>query len=331
MILADKIIEERKRQGLSQEELAEKLSVSRQSISKWEGAQSVPDINRIIQMAEIFGVSTDYLLRDDMERQPEESSFNERVEVGGRLRRVSMEEASEFLSLKERHAPIKALGASLGILSPALLILLNEFAKAGIIGISVNIADAIGLTALFVMVAAAVYLFMRCGSENKKFEFLDKEEIDTEYGVDGMTREKSERFERIRSRNVAFGVVLCILGYIPLTVTSLMTKKEHIISAMVVLMLVLVATAVNMFIRAATIKGSYDRLLQEGDYTVSKKKNSSIIGRISGIYWLVALASYLAVSFYTDKWDKTWIIWAVAGILFVVVILITKIVIKAED
>ena len=43
MILADKIIEERKRNGWSQEELAEKLGVSRQSVSKWEGAQSVPD------------------------------------------------------------------------------------------------------------------------------------------------------------------------------------------------------------------------------------------------------------------------------------------------
>lgn len=59
MILADKIIEERKRIGLSQEELAEKLNVSRQSVSKWEGAQSIPDINRIIMLAEIFGVTTD--------------------------------------------------------------------------------------------------------------------------------------------------------------------------------------------------------------------------------------------------------------------------------
>ena len=63
MILADKIIEERKRIGLSQEELAEKLNVSRQSVSKWEGAQSIPDINRIIMLAEIFGVTTDYLLK----------------------------------------------------------------------------------------------------------------------------------------------------------------------------------------------------------------------------------------------------------------------------
>ncbi len=67
MILADKIVNLRKRSGWSQEELAEKMGVSRQSISKWEGAQSVPDMNRILKLSEVFHVSTDYLLRDDME------------------------------------------------------------------------------------------------------------------------------------------------------------------------------------------------------------------------------------------------------------------------
>lgn len=67
MILADKILKLRKENGWSQEDLADKLKVSRQAISKWEGAQSTPDLERIIQMSSIFGVSTDYLLKDDIE------------------------------------------------------------------------------------------------------------------------------------------------------------------------------------------------------------------------------------------------------------------------
>ena len=67
MILADKIIELRKKNGLSQEELAEKLNVSRQSISKWEGAQSIPDMNKILKLSDLFSVSTDYLLKDEIE------------------------------------------------------------------------------------------------------------------------------------------------------------------------------------------------------------------------------------------------------------------------
>ena len=67
MILADKIIYHRKKLSLTQEELAESLNVSRQSVSKWEGAQSIPDMNKIILLSNIFGVSIDYLMRDELD------------------------------------------------------------------------------------------------------------------------------------------------------------------------------------------------------------------------------------------------------------------------
>ena len=69
MIFADKLIALRKKAGWSQEELAQQLNVSRQSVSKWEGAQSVPDLDKIVQLSRIFGVSTDYLLKDELEAQ----------------------------------------------------------------------------------------------------------------------------------------------------------------------------------------------------------------------------------------------------------------------
>ena len=62
MILADKIVSLRKKAGWSQEELAEQLGVTRQSVSKWEGAQSIPDMDKVVQMSRLFGVTTDYLL-----------------------------------------------------------------------------------------------------------------------------------------------------------------------------------------------------------------------------------------------------------------------------
>ena len=99
MILADKITEERKRNGWSQEELAEKLGVSRQAVSKWESAASVPDLQRVIQLAELFGVSTDYLLKDEMEQAEITVYSNTDAEEVTPLRRVSMEEANEFLDM----------------------------------------------------------------------------------------------------------------------------------------------------------------------------------------------------------------------------------------
>lgn len=53
----------RKKMGLSQEELANKIGVSRQAVSKWESGQSMPDLDKIIALSDLFGVSTDYILK----------------------------------------------------------------------------------------------------------------------------------------------------------------------------------------------------------------------------------------------------------------------------
>lgn len=66
MTLGEKIQQLRKTKNLSQEQLAEKLNVSRQAVSKWEIGESLPDINRTIQLSKIFQVSTDYLLHDEI-------------------------------------------------------------------------------------------------------------------------------------------------------------------------------------------------------------------------------------------------------------------------
>ncbi|MDE6092098.1 MAG: helix-turn-helix domain-containing protein, partial [Ruminococcus sp.] len=116
MILADKIIELRKKAGMSQDELAEQMDVSRQSVSKWESAQSIPDLNKILKLSQIFGVSTDYLLKDDFEESAQEVS--ETVTDSKPLRRVSMEEANRFLAVNERSAFKTALGVAMCILSP---------------------------------------------------------------------------------------------------------------------------------------------------------------------------------------------------------------------
>ena len=76
MILADKITALRKKAGWSQEELAEQLGVTRQSVSKWEGAQSVPDMDKVVQMSRLFGVTTDSLLKDELSEEEDYTREN---------------------------------------------------------------------------------------------------------------------------------------------------------------------------------------------------------------------------------------------------------------
>ena len=67
MTIGEKISILRRDFGMSQDELAEKLDVSRQSVSKWESGKALPDSDKILAMAELFGVSTDFILRDTEE------------------------------------------------------------------------------------------------------------------------------------------------------------------------------------------------------------------------------------------------------------------------
>ncbi len=324
MILADKIIEERKKLGWNQEELAEHLEVSRQSVSKWESAQSIPDINRILQLAQLFGVSTDYLLKDDAVRESMPEA-EETVSGGSRsVRPVSMEEASAYLGLKKKQAPILAFGVALCVSCAVPLLLLLAASAGSGSGLSENTAGVAGVAILLMMVSAAVYLFVRCGHDAEKYEYLEKVEIETAYGIDGMAKEKRADYEVKYTRSVAVGVVLCILCPVPLILSSLLTESETMETAMIGVLLLLVAAAVYLFVSAGTIKGSYDVLLQEGDYTVVKKKNAPVMHRVATIYWLVAVALYLAISLTGNSWDRSWVLWPVAGVLFGVIVIITK-------
>ena len=112
MILAEKIALLRKKNNYSQEDLANELGISRQSVSKWESGNSIPDLDKIIKMSSLFGVSTDYLLKDELEEAtPSES--DEVIEEG---KTVSLEEANSFLEATPQFASRLSLAISLFIL-----------------------------------------------------------------------------------------------------------------------------------------------------------------------------------------------------------------------
>ena len=311
MILADKIIDLRKKAGWSQEELVEKLDVSRQSVSKWEGAQSIPDMNKILQLSELFGVSTDYLLKDSLEAAETVPSQDIDAEDATF---VSMEEANAFLSYKAESAPRIALGVLLCILSPIALILLGGAQESGRLAITEMQAAMIGLIVLLLMVAGAVLLFVLTGMKGSKFEYLEKNALDTAYGVSGMVRERMQREESDHTRSIAVGVVLCVLAAIPLFVLLLWRGEDEFYGVLgVSAILTLAGIGVHILVKASIPWEGYRMLLEEGDYTRDRKRTNR---QYAGIYWCIVTAAYLAVSFLTNRWDMTWIIWPVAAVLF---------------
>lgn len=318
MILADKIINERKKNGWSQEELAHKLSVSRQSISKWEGAQAVPDLQKIIKMAEVFGVSTDYLLKDELEPEDAPEYSENSVKDGTELRRVTMKEANGYLEAVNKTAPMTALGVMLCISSPISLIVLSGISDIyGVI--SEGLATGIGLALLLMSVATAVYMFIMSASKKKEFRFLETEAFETEYGVIGMVKEKRSEYAPTHTRKLALGVVMCILSAVPLILVACVSEERNVellAVACVGILLLLVSYGVNFIVSTCIVEGAFDRLLQENDYTSKAKKANEFTEKISGAYWSVVIAVYLIWSFVSKAWGTTWMIWPVAALLF---------------
>ena len=132
MKLSDKIVNLRKKNGWSQEDLAEIMGVSRQAVSKWESGHSVPELDKILQLSELFGVTTDYLLKDEITVEESSSCISEDI------RRISSEEANNYLEERRKSSYRIAIAAFLCILSPIALIILSVMADFHSIHISQN-------------------------------------------------------------------------------------------------------------------------------------------------------------------------------------------------
>lgn len=323
MILADKIMQLRKQKGWSQEELAEQVGISRQSVSKWESGMSVPDLDKILKLSELFGVSTDYLLKDELEDDGlNRDGVNVYVEgaEGGEeyepIRSVSMKEAEEYLNIAEQVSKKIAAGVALCILSPVCLILFGAvYEYYGVF--SETAAAGLGMVILLGMVTVAVAVFIPNGTKLSRYEYIEKEIFSLQYGVKGMVERKKQEHENQYRSWVTTGVCLCIASVIPLFLSMMLFgENEFLLTVCIGVLLIIVAVGVFLLVSVGVIHESQEKLLQTGDYTVEQKELGKRTSFFPPIYWCIVTAAYLGISFHTMDWNRTWIIWPVAGVLF---------------
>ena len=318
MTLADKIIELRKKKGWSQEELAEKLDVSRQSVSKWESGQSLPDMNRIIALSDLFGVSVDTLVRDEPRASEEEPRAEESEKP---LRTVPMKEAQDFLLHKRTSSLRIAIGVLLCVLSPICLILFSALQGAGYWAMTEEQAAGMGLLALFFPVGVAVALFVLSGISGKPFEYLTTECIDVEHGVKTYVREERAREQSKLNAQLVAGIVLCVLSSVSIFVAMLMPEgtgvaKDFRYAVASAVLLLFVAVGACFIVLSSIRRGGYSALLEEGDHTRASKKDSSFVETIDSVYWTLITAGYLTYSFITKDWGRSWIVWPIAAMIY---------------
>lgn len=313
MTLADKIIRERKKKGWSQEELAEKVDVSRQAVSKWEAGQSTPDLDKILQISRLFGVTTDYLLKDDVAAEDEVHLNYEEKQP---LRRVTLAEAEMYLE-QQKSASVKiAIGVLLCIVSVIPLLLLIAASEAG--AVTEAAACGIGIGCIFLLVALAVACFVRVGLKNSFYHDLENEPFELDGGVEEFVKNKQTAFRNPCIKLNCMGAFACIISPVPLICGGLF--GEGILTTVLLTVTMLIAAiGVMLFIIAGVRWASFQRLLGKGDYSDQGKRRAKVSETIETAFWLLVVAIYLGWSFLTGSWHITWVIWPVAGVLSAIV------------
>lgn len=357
MLLSEKIMSLRKRNGWSQEELAQQLGVSRQSVSKWESMASMPDIQKIMAMSELFGVSTDYLLKDELEELPAtavgavagstdstdgspdasaaagDSSSSDDASTSKTVSpklSVSLETATEYLDAIARTSRPTAGAITFFILGPALLVSLATYSEDALYFDPMRISpDAMGIAGICLMmlfIAAGVGLLILQDMKLAKFKQLKEASLELQYGVEAAVRRRAESTESLRYMQQAAGICLTILSAIPFLIasyygTGLTFALGFFVAA------ILVSLGVYLLVYSGILRDGYRVLLQEGDFSHDEKSNkrdhksAALKYRpIARAYFGTITLLYVGYSFITKDWKSSWIIWPVSALLYHVVI-----------
>lgn len=315
MILADKIIKLRKKFGWSQEELAEKMNVSRQSISKWESARSIPDLNKILMLSTIFGVTTDYLLKDEIE------DFDETFEdIDTKIKKVTLEEATLYLNNKTEYSNLIARGVLLCIYSVVPIIFLLALSWQNSFNLDSNVASVLGLILLFVILTIGVVTLVKVNNFSADIEKFEATSFELEYGVVGIFKEKTKNYKPKYYKRIAISIVLLLTSCVPLITVAILIKSYSMVLYMVVILLLMAGMGVYLIIPTSLCYNALNLVIGEGDYAPYKRKLVKRTEKLASFYWPLVTAIFIGCSLWTMAWGITWIIWPVASIGFAALI-----------
>ena len=218
---------------------------------------------------------------------------------------VSENEVNAYLESRIAMGKNISIGVSLCILGVALLVFITQFQGV--------LYDLLGIILLFVFIAGGVALFIPSGIKLRKYEYL-KKDIYLEESLKEQVETKRESFMSTFIMNMVIGVVLCIISVVPLVAISILSHRYS--SLGVTILLLIVAIAVNLFVKSGSVYSAYDVLLQRGEYAVKNKKSEKIVGAVASVIWPLTVVAFLIWGFLYGGWYINWILFPIVGILF---------------
>ena len=277
----------RKKKEMTQEELAEKMEVSRQTVSKWESDGAFPETEKTIALCELFGCTMDALLRDDLVREYTEADAS----YDTHMNRFSL-----------------AVAGGVGLILFGLVVMF----LMGALGLH----EIFMTIALLFFVAIAVFIFIFAGITHSDFV--------KEHPYIGKIYDRAEvkRYNRLFPILLGASVMGILFGVIFLIASEGIAMPEGFTeerweSLLTMIFFILITISVTVIVWAGLQKSKYD--IDDYNKTADKEngedKENSLSGKIGGVIMLLATVIYLVIGFVWNLWHPGWIVFLIGGIL----------------
>lgn len=283
MSLAENLQYLRAREGVTQEQLAERLDVSRQSVSKWESAASYPEMDTLLKLCDMFRVDMDTLLRGSVEKSLSEDTAG----------------YDRFMTLYARKI---AGGVSAIVGSVALWSFLS----------ALGLSEMLGTAMLLLVIAAAAVVFIASSMEEEHFR--KKHPVIPDF----YTEPQKERFHRRYIWYIAGGVGAILLGVVMMVLAfTVLPEREPYESYMGAVFMAIVACAVYFLIYGGMLEDKYNiaKYNRQNDPTPEDKSRRRRATTACSVIMILATAVFLFAGLAYYKWNWAAIIYPVGGVL----------------
>ena len=283
MAFSDNLQFIRAQAGVTQEQLAEQLDVSRQSVSKWESGASFPEMDTLLRICDLYDVNMDTLLRGSVE----ESRVSDTVRYDDHMNHFSLQIALSVFAI---------------IAGVALMILLSA------LGLSEMLAVALFMLILTISVVVMVAGGIQHDNFRKKHPVIQ----------DFYTEEEKDAFHQRFVWYIAGGVGAILFGVVLLVgVFAFLPEKEPYESFAAAVFMLLVAGAVFSFIYGGIQEDKYKiwKYNRDNNPDPESKRRLDLIGAACGVIMLLATAVYVGLGLTRNAWGTAWWLFAVGGIL----------------
>lgn len=296
----------RKRDKITQEELAERLGVSRQSVSKWETGEAYPEMEKLVALCDLYHITLDELVKNDL-------TASENAENGENPKEAASN-TDAFISHMNAFSVKISLGVFLVLFGLACCVAIGALSQ----GLPhEGLVASIGAAVFLLFIAAAVFLFVFAGLSHEKFRKENPVMENT------LPQDQINRFSKRFAIAMACLVSAVILDVVILILITSLIEAETIFVPNKEQALALCA-AVFLLILSFIVGGFTYFGIQHSKYYVSEynkenerenAKRSEWVDGVCGVIMMTAAAVYLVLGFVWNLWHPGWVIFPVGGIL----------------